>query len=434
MMTIVAPILCLAVASAGQPSTDRLTLEEALAIARARQPDLRRARSDAIAARARSRQALAGLLPQLSGVAQYQRTTANFAARPGTIPPGLLGTQASTFETFNFFSAGITASQLIYDFGRTWDQLGSAEALARASESTRQATAVIVARQVRVAFFDARAARALVRVAAESLDNQQRHMAQIQGFVEVGTRPEIDLAQARTDLANARLQLINANNTYATARAELARTLGVDRTLSVEVADDGMPALPEESLGAEALIHIALSSRPEVAALQQQIRAQSLTLSSVEGSYGPQISASTSFTEAGSELDALAWNWDVTVAMTWALYEGGRTRAQAREASANLERAHAELASLRLSVRVEVERARLAILAAKASAIASAEAAESAMERLRLAEGRYETGVGDVIELGDARLALANAKAQQVQTEYDLSSARATLLSTLGQP
>jgi outer membrane protein len=48
----------------------------------------------------------------------------------------------------------------------------------------------------------------LVRVARETLDNQVRRIRQIEGFVRVGTRPEIDLAEARTDEANARVQLI----------------------------------------------------------------------------------------------------------------------------------------------------------------------------------------------------------------------------------
>ena len=51
--------------------------------------------------------------------------------------------------------------------------------------------------------------RALVVVAKETLDNLQKHLDQIEGFVKAGTRPEIDLAQARTDLANGRVSVID---------------------------------------------------------------------------------------------------------------------------------------------------------------------------------------------------------------------------------
>ena len=430
-MNLLASSLALMAMAGSAPNS--LTLEAALAKASLHQPELRRAQAEVNAARARARQALAALLPQLSGSLQYQRTTGNFVVRPGAVPMGLVGSQQASFDTFDFFSAALTASQLIYDFGRSWDQRGSARASARASEYSRRATAVTIARDVRLAFFEARAARALVRVAAESLANQSRHMVQIRGFVELGTRPEIDLAQARTDLANLRVRLINAENAYAAAKAELVRSMGLPTPEAIEVADDGMSSVDGESLGAEALFALAVAARPEIAALEQQVRAEALSLSSIEGGYWPRLSASTTFSEAGTELDALTWNWDVTVALSWSLYEGGMVRAQAQEAAAALARARAELAGLKSSVRVEVERARLGIIAAKEAARASMDAVTNARERLRLAEGRYETGVGSAIELGDARVALTDAEAQQVQAELDLASARATLRSTLGR-
>ena len=433
-MIWLAPFLSLAMAGAAEAAPHRLTLDEALAAARVNQPDLRRARADVDAAKARARQALAPLLPQLSGVAQYQRTTGNFVARPGAVPAAFGGAQSASFDTFNFYYAGLTATQLIYDFGRTWGQRQSSEALAQSSAQTRQATSVTVALAVRLAFFDARAAHDLVRVAQEGLTNQARHLRQIEGFVELGTRPQIDLAQARTDFANARVQLINAEATYATMKAELVRAMGVDGQSAFEVADDGMPPVEGESLELDALVSMALAGRPEISALVHQVRSQAYALSSVRGGYWPRLSATTNFTESGSSLDALTWNWDVTVALSWSLYEGGLAVAQARESSALLERARADLLALKQSVRVEVERARLGIVSAKASRAAAADAVESAKQRLRLAEGRYETGVGSVIELADARLAVTHAESQQVQADYDLAAARASLQSTLGRP
>jgi outer membrane protein len=73
------------------------------------------------------------------------------------------------------------------------------------------------------------------------------------------------------------------------------------------------------------------------------------------------------------------------------------------------------------------------IRAAKATVEASNEALVNARERLRLAEGRYQNGVGSVIELSDAQVAAANAAAQVVQNEFNLSTARAQLLAALGQ-
>jgi outer membrane protein len=51
---------------------------------------------------------------------------------------------------------------------------------------------------------------------------------------------------------------------------------------------------------------------------------------------------------------------------------------------------------------------------------------------LKLAEGRYSAGVGNIIELGDAQLALTNAEMQRIQADYNLATARAHLLRALG--
>jgi len=66
-------------------------------------------------------------------------------------------------------------------------------------------------------------------------------------------------------------------------------------------------------------------------------------------------------------------------------------------------------------------------------ALAAAEIlVQNAHERLSLAEGRYQTGVGSIIEQGDAQLQLTSAQQQRVQAEFNLSTARAALLNALG--
>jgi outer membrane protein len=82
---------------------------------------------------------------------------------------------------------------------------------------------------------------------------------------------------------------------------------------------------------------------------------------------------------------------------------------------------------------LEVDEARLSVHSTRAASTAATQALESARELLGLAEGRYEAGVGDIIELGDAQVAVTSAAAQAVQTEYDLAAARARLMRALGQ-
>lgn len=229
------------------------------------------------------------------------------------------------------------------------------------------------------------------------------------------------------------MQLIGAENAYAVAKAQLNQAMGIEGGTAYDVADEVLPAVAGEDLPADDLVTEAVKSRADLRSLEQQLRGQELTLRAVKGAYWPTLGVQTGITDAGTGLDALTWNWSGGVTLTWQLYQGGLTRAQVSENSAKLAALAAQRDGLRQQVRVELEQARLGVRAAKASLAAAGEALTNARERLRLAEGRYQTGAGSIIELGDAQVALTNAAAQRVQADYNLSSARAQLLRALGR-
>jgi len=411
-----------------------LTLAEALERARANQPQLQEARATTDAARAREDQAFAPLLPQASASLSYQATTANFAARPGAMPAGFAGTtKSASFDLFNFWNAGVTVSQVVWDFGRTTGRWHAARASVESAAASELVTAQTLAATVRGAYFDAQAARALLRVAEQTLVNRRRHLEQVEAYVAAGTKPEIDVVQWRVELANARVQLANARRSEGTARARLVQAMGDEGGLDFAVTDEPFPAVDGEDADPAALVDAALAARPESAALAGQVRAQRLTLDAVEGGYWPTLSVSTSLTEAGSKLDQLAWNWSAGASLSWAFFEGNATRAAEREAWATLAGLEAHQVTLRQQVRSEVLQAQLAVSALREACVAAAEAVVQARERLRLAEGRYETGAGTSLELGDAELALVTAEVQDVQAALTLAGARSQLLTAVGR-
>lgn len=416
------------------PTSRLLTLEEALRTAEAGQPQLRQARANVTAAEARTDQARMALLPQLITDASYQRTTANFVARPGLLPRSFMDMlPAPTLDTFNFWSFGATLSQQVLGYGVTVNRLRAAQASAAAQQAAGQTTRMQVHYSVRTAYFTARAQRSLIGVARETLANQERRLRQIEGFVRVGTRPEIDLAQARTDRANAQVQLINAENGYQVAKLQLNQIMGVDRAADYDVQDESLPPQPGEDAEADALVGEALRARPEFESLAQQLRAQQLSVSAARGAYAPTLALSTGLTAAGTDLSSLAWNWNITAALSWSTLSALTTQAVVREAGANLTGLSAQRDAVRLQIRVDVAQAQLQVRAAKAAVAANAEAVKAARERLRLAEGRYQAGLGNIIELSDAQVAVTSAAAQQVQAEYNVATARALLLRATGR-
>jgi outer membrane protein len=408
-----------------------LTLQEAQRLALERQPQLRAARSSTQAAEGRVEQSRSGLLPQLSATAGYERTTNNFLLRPGGIARS--GAVAS-WSAYNFFDTGATLSQLLWDFGQTSNRWRSTQASARAATDQERTTGQQIVLQVRSAFFNTVAFKELLAVARETLANQRNHLAQIEGFVQAGTRPPIDLSQAQADFANADVQVVNADNAYQRSKVLLNLAMGVEGPIDYDVASESLPPQQGEDGALEPLLQSALAARPEIASATEQVKAQQLLIQSARGSYGPSIAAVGSFNQSSlTGMNYIGWNAAVGVTLTWNLFQGGLTNGMIHEAEGNLGFAAAQLDLLRQQVRVDVDQALLAIRAAKAALSSARKALVAARQRLSLAEGRYQNGSGSVIELGDAQIAASNAAAQVVQTDFQLATARAQLLFALGR-
>jgi len=416
-------------------TTKVLTLDEALRSARTHQPALELARGALIAAQGQSDSARSGLLPTLNANATYTRATSNFVFTPGgSVNPNAPPPPSPSFTTNPLWRFSASASQLVYDFGETINKWKAARVAAESQGESVRATEAQVAYNARSAFFTARAAKDMVGVARETLANQERHLGQVQGYVEVGSRPEIDLTQARADRATAQVQLINAENTYDVSKALLNQAMGIERSIDYDLSDDELPAVEGEDGNVETLVDQAQHLRPEMSSLRLNLNSQELSLRSSRDMYWPNLGLSGSANESGAYLDHLNWNFSGLITLSVPILQGGAINAQIRQAQGQLVQAKAQLETQRQQVRLDVEQARLGIRAAKGAVAAAEDALANTRDRLRLAEGRYQTGVGNIIELGDAQLALTTTAAQKVQAEYQLYTARAQLLKALGRP
>jgi outer membrane protein len=391
----------------------------------ARQPQVLIARSQTLAEEGVVEQARSPYLPQVTATGQYSF---------GTLHSGSgLATTSAIPGSLWVFSLG--ATQLLYDFGQTIGKYNAAKDTVEADRATEKATVFQILVNVRSAYFTARADKDLVGVAQETLTDQERHLAQVKGFVTVGTQPQIALAQQEAAVASARVSLIQAQNTYETAKAQLNQAAGVRGDTEYDVGDEQLAEIADEDAPLETLMTRAIAERPEIASYVKQRTAQSDTIAAAKGGYGPTISASGNVNELTTDVSK-TWPdplWQIGGLLSWPLFQGGLTQGQVRQAEAVLSGLDAQQANEVLQIQLQVDSARLAVRASKASIGAAEDAARSSHEQLRLAEQRYATGVGSIIELNDAQVAYTTAAAQLVQARYQLASARAQLLAALGR-
>jgi len=412
---------------------DSLTLDEALALSRQNRPALRVARAQVEAADARARQALAPMLPQVSFNFGYSRSTGNFVAKPGSLPSGVDTASSISLASSDYWSSGLQVSATLWDFGQNWQRYQASLSTAQAQEALEKSQLRTSGYTVRSLFFAAASQRELVAIARAALENTEVHFAQIDGMVKVGTRPEIDLAQARADKANARLTLLNAKNGYAVARAQVTQALGVEAAPTWEVLDGPAVEIDGEGQELSALLPEALASRPEEAALKAQVEAQQRIVRGIRGAYWPSLGIQLGGTLASRQLPAIVPNLSGQLSINWPLYEGGVTTAREREGDATLRALEAQHDDLKLQVNFELQQALLNVAAAKEAVEVAAEGRSAAAEKLRLAEGRYKAGAGNALELSDAQVGASSAAGLEVQAKFILSTARAALVAALGR-
>jgi outer membrane protein len=432
--TLGAPVLVLVPRICQAQATPQriVSLGEVERAATEQQPQMLVARAATNIAEAQAEQARSPLLPQVIGTASYTRRTGNFV--PGALA-GVTGASRgwSLSASFDSWSFGLTGTQLIYDFGQGYERYRAAASTAAAQRLAERTTRLQILSAVRRTYFNARAMKELVEVARQTWDSQNRHLEQVQGFVQVGTQPPIALAQQRASVANAQVQLINAQTDYETAKAQLNQAAGMAQGTEYDVADDDMARVEDEDQPLETLVAKALAARPEIATLAKEREAQLDTLSSAKATYGPTLSAAAGASEQGTSLDGLVPNWNAGVILGWPIFQGGLTRGLVHQAEAGLASIDAQRSLEELQVRLDVDSARLTVRAARARIAAAEDAVTSAREQLRLAEQRYATGVGSIIELTDAQVVYTSAAAQVVEARYGLAASRAQLLAALGR-
>lgn len=418
--------LSLSGADPGVAATSEVTLDEAVRVAREKSPALRQQSLNTGIAGARETQVRAPLWPQLRATASYQRSTSNVAGAPGS---GVAATTKPSFDSQDFFSSGLTVSQSIVDVSR-WADAAAAGDNADAAAYDEAAAGNDLVFAVRSAFYLAAGQRDLVDVADEAVANAERQLATVQAQVDAGLRAAIDLAQAKTDVENARAQREGARSAAQSARLELGRLMGTGGAPTP--APTTPAATPAEALSSSALLQTALSTRAELKAQDARRRAADANVWGAWAGYAPTLSASLSTTAAGRELDALAPNGAIGVQLSIPIFDGWATPAAVDEARLLRESADAAREGLVLAISADVEAGVFAVKAAIAQTQALDAAVESARTQLSLAESRYQTGIGTVLELSTARLQLTTTAAQQVQAQTQLGVARAQLLRAVG--
>jgi outer membrane protein TolC len=399
---------------------DTLDLDQAVALAIENHASLRAAAANLQSADAGKSLALSGYWPQIGFSASGVHTEGTFVFNPSI---------ASRNQIYSTYTSGFSASQLIYDFGKTSNRVGATSDLIEATKEDYRSVRDAVILNVSVAYYTALEAADITKVNVETVGQAEDHLTRARAFYTVGRRPMLDVTSAEVDLANANVALIRAKNSEQVALLQLQNGMGIHTSRRILFRTIGR--LDSVVISLDSAKSIGFRNRSDVLAARARYEALDAFASATWSQHLPTISASGTYNWSGFD-EKLFGRWTAGVTFSLPIFQGFGIDAQVDQARAA---AAAQLAQVRLTLEnamLDIEQNYLGVQEAEERIPAANKLLEKAEESLRQAERQYAAGVGTAIEVTDAQVARANARITAIQARYDEAVAIARLHRAMG--
>lgn len=264
-------------------------------------------------------------------------------------------------------------------------------------------------------------ARDVVKVQQQALDTYRQHLDQANKVFRAGVVARYDVIRAETAVKDQEKKVSDAQNQYDLALSALRTALVMDRETPIELR--GSLQEVSESLTLLEAQKIALTDNDALKALDNKSLAYQMAGKVEEAGGRPQVAAIGQVELLTGNLAATDPEWTVGVKATYDLYDGGARKAKVREQQVQQRKTETERQHAGNQIQLAIQSAYLDMGAARVGLEASHKSAELAEESLRLAQRRFEFGVGTSLEVLDATTTLAGARVGETQSLYQLDKA-----------
>jgi outer membrane protein len=399
-----------------------LTLDDAIQIALDNHPSIKVSRERIGAQQAVVGQQMSTYYPTMNLSNFYQTGTQTTGA-------------PTTDRAFERYQSQANLAMTLYNFGKREAAVQSARDTLDATNFNYKATVDGVILGVKQAYYLYLGAKAIVAVREETVKSRQLLVNQARGFYEVGTRARIDVVRAESNLYTAEADLIAARNAMQLAWVTLKNAMGLRE-------------LPERPLVEEAIVttipytldqarELAFESRPELRSFEAQRKAQDQTIAAARRGHLPDFIFDANHRYGGTSFDGpgpfLRPSWQIQTSLVFPIFDGFRTTYRVEETLRTYYVIRNQEEQQRQQVALDVEQAYLRLVELRDRIKANEAAANAAKENLDLANGRYQVGVGSIIEVTDAQTLYTDAQTTYIRSLYDYKIADAQLTRAIGQ-
>jgi outer membrane protein TolC len=429
-------VLGAAGAASAQTAPVRLTLDEAITRGLASNARLDELSARQEAARAVEDQREAATRPQFTEIASYVRTNhiEEFSV------PTAIGTSRVIYPDIpNNFRTRVDLQWPIYTAGRLAALTRAAGAEAEATGSDRDAARADLRLEITRSFWAVITARASLDVVRQALERTNAHLNDVRNQLSVGLVPPSDVLTIEAQQAHQQMLTIEAENILESASAEFRRLAGLPAETPFELAAELSAAGAPQSQAFDAAVAAARANRADRKSLQFRITAAAERVAAASAGTLPLVTALGGYDLARPNprifplQDAWKPSWDLGVNLRWAIFDGGRVRAETAEAVAARRGAEARLRDFDTTVEVEVRQRMADLKSAQASIEAAQAGVRAATEARRVLAERFSAGVATNTDVLSAQVALLQAELDLTRAQANAQLAAARLDRALGR-
>lgn len=383
------------------------TLAELIQQASRQNLDIRIAKSRLRESRAGRRAAEAGQLPSIngSGTAQSQQQSEN-SPFYANIPSQFGGSDPQ----IDLFKSGFDASWEIDIFGGVRRSIEAAEARYQAAEAGLNEVLRVVLAEVALNYAELRGLQKRKRVIENNIRVQQETLDFTRNRLKTGLGTELEVAQANSQLLTTKSTLPGIQRDIQLRIYQIATLLGEqpEERQNQLLSYKALPVIPD-SLFSDIPSQV-LRRRPDISRAERQLAAETADIGVATADLFPKFSLFGGFgleseeVETFFESDSIAWS--IGPSFSWAIFQGGRIRANIEQQSAQSERALAEYEQTVLNVLQEVNSSFVAHGYERETAVNLLAAVDETKKSLSLSKTLYEEGLTDFLSVLNAEALL----------------------------
>jgi outer membrane protein len=331
--------------------------------------------------------------------------------------------------------AEATVSQVIYDGGAVIASYKEAKVNMKSSLETLRAKKLSVEFEARRLYYGLLLAYDTARIAKELVDQAQSHYEDVKKKFGQGTSSKFDLLQSKVAVSQAMPQLVKAESSVDLIGVELKKLLGLKLDFVLT---------PKESLAYSSIeikeaqfLQEAYLSSPEMNLRILGIDMNKWNIQMALSGWRPQINAAGSYYYRSN-----AWsdminnehnNWQLGLSLSFPIFDAWSTKAKVDEAKAKYAQSVLQKDDMHDQIAVDIRRSCLDLKQSEQIIISQKDSVDEAKESLRLANIRYDNGVGTNLDVLDTQVSLAQVQLNLSQGIYDYLMAEAYLDRTRGR-